>query len=203
MQSPVFVDGTTVTGDGTVVHPLAGSGGGGVPGGTDQAIQFNQLGAFGGDAVILSYDYTAQFFSFNSDPLPNSGFGITAQGDGSVGSGQGLLQAGRTGSLLIDMGAFTPDSIVIQVGETGGGLFIQNTSGAAGIAIQDTSVGGGSGLQLFCTNNGISIAAPQVAICSGPTQLLSFFGVTPVAQQATPVTLGDVIAILQAFGFAA
>ena len=32
---------------------------------------------------------------------------------------------------------------------------------------------------------------------------LSFFGVNPVPQQATPVTLGDVIALLQAYGLSA
>jgi hypothetical protein len=38
---------------------------------------------------------------------------------------------------------------------------------------------------------------------SGGTPLLGFFGATPVVQPATPVTLGDVIAALQALGLVA
>lgn len=36
-----------------------------------------------------------------------------------------------------------------------------------------------------------------------PSSLMGFFGAAPVAQQTTPVTLGDVIALLQAYGLAA
>lgn len=43
-------------------------------------------------------------------------------------------------------------------------------------------------------------SAAGLAVAS---QALGFFGVAPVAQQATPVTLGDVIALLQAYGLAA
>ena len=35
------------------------------------------------------------------------------------------------------------------------------------------------------------------------TQKIGFLGKTPVVRQATPVLLGDVIAVLQAFGFVA
>jgi hypothetical protein len=40
-QNPVFVDGKTITGDGTERHPLESAGGGGSPGGAVGDIQFN------------------------------------------------------------------------------------------------------------------------------------------------------------------
>jgi len=64
-----------------------------------------------------------------------------------------------------------------------------------------------SGFQLGITNNqhyrlttGVGHIFDGFVNFAGPQ--LGFFGVTPVVRQATPVTLGDVIALLQAYGLA-
>ena len=58
INKTVKVDGVTITGDGTDSHPLVSVGGGsGTPGGSDTQVQFNDAGAFGGDAG-LTYNKT-------------------------------------------------------------------------------------------------------------------------------------------------
>ncbi len=72
--------------------------------------------------------------------------------------------------------------------------------GAQGVGSAGVSVG-------VVANDGntelIANGTGTVTIQRGPTKKLAFFGVAGVAQQATPVTLGDVIALLQAYGLSA
>ncbi len=65
------------------------------------------------------------------------------------------------------------------------------TNGAIAIDVSSTTLRGAN-----ANNNCISLSANGI----GGAPKLSFFGAATVVQQATPVTLGDVIALLQAYG---
>lgn len=53
------------------------------------------------------------------------------------------------------------------------------------------------------TNGTVNLQSGASYIGSAPSDVLSFYGVTAVAQQAAPVTLGDVITVLQNLGLTA
>jgi hypothetical protein len=77
-----------------------------------------------------------------------------------------------------------------------------NITAASGATTTATARDGGSiTLTVGAAVSGGTTGA--VNICTAITQRLGFFGVTAVAQQATPVTLADVIALLQAYGLSA
>lgn len=71
------------------------------------------------------------------------------------------------------------------------GSYTYNGSGPADISYDSLSLS---------VSNSIVVSATDMKFSSSE---LAFFGVTPVTQRATPVTLGNVIALLQAYGLAA
>jgi hypothetical protein len=85
-----------------------------------------------------------------------------------------------------------------------GPLFVDDQSAGAATARIGSGFGHrfnlGSSGQSFFVNGAATIA--QFETSSGTDQL-AFFGVAPVVRQATPVTLADVIALLQAYGLSA
>lgn len=94
----------------------------------------------------------------------------------------------------------------VQIGTGGaGGTFECATSGGG---IQFTEAAGGPIVFLMEAAGGSIHMDSQYgkvieAGDSGVASTLGFFAVAPVVQQATPVTLGDVIALLQAYGLSA
>lgn len=105
--------------------------------------------------------------------------------DGSTGvpGGGYNFRTWTGGFALVDDG--TQDSFLL--GGFATGATIRTNSGQILLADQ-----GGFGIHLD-SNDAIKIDPATLA----------FFGVTPVAQQPAPVTLADVIALLQAYGLAA
>jgi len=78
--------------------------------------------------------------------------------------------------------------------DTGGGNFIAATAGGT----MTLSTGGGNmTLDSGFSGETMSLVTSDLSVQNGK---LGFFGVTTVVQQATPVTLADVIALLQAYG---
>lgn len=147
MENPVFADETTITGDGTETHPLAAiGGGGGVPAVPDKSVQFNDGGAFGGDASLI-YDKTLKQFSFSAT-LPGSFFGADVAGAGSSVE----FEAGTNGKMILDMGLVTPDKIEIGNAELTGQILIHtdspDPSSATTLRAEDTGSGIQSSLQL-------------------------------------------------------
>jgi hypothetical protein len=163
MQYPVFVDESTVTGDGTVIHPLTASGGGGgVPGGQDTSVQFNDSGAFGGDNVFEYFkeDLTQNnFFSLLTPSLTkiNGGFFISCLGGvpttGLIEVSDGTIDA------LLDFGNSTPGTFLIS--NIGTGFIIDIEGGNSGD--QDIILSTPTGIRIFnqesVSNSGINIFA--------------------------------------------
>jgi hypothetical protein len=234
MQYPVFVDESTVTGDGTVIHPLTASGGGGgVPGGQDTSVQFNDSGAFGGDNVFEYFkeDSTQNnFFSLLTPSLTkiNGGFIFSCLGGAPT---TGLIEIGDgTIDALLDFGNSTPGTFLISNIGTGFVIDIEGgnsgdqdviLSTATGIRISNQEPAANSGVNIF-TNSGdnsgklnlqynpgqgdqatVFLNGTGIVIASVSTEKVGFFGAAPVVQPGTPVTLGDVIAALQSLGLVA
>jgi hypothetical protein len=227
-QNPVFVDGTTITGDGTEDKPLEAVGGGGsgtvTTTGSPAA---GPLAKFSGPTSITNTDLTGDVTtaggevttlatvnpdvgSFtNADITVNAKGLITAAANGSGGGGgspggaSGDVQfnnAGAFGNLAAVAGAgtFTFSGGVLHI--TGAGFTF--SAGAAGQAVITSNVQ----VQIDCFSGGNIIIGTAGG---GPVKIASnsgsvgFFGAAPAGQQPTPVTLADVIAILRAFGLAA
>ena len=68
-----------------------------------------------------------------------------------------------------------------------------NASASAQVRVRSTN----SGTQI------VDVTGTTITIGHAPTLVLGFFGVGGSAQVATPATLGDVIALLQAYGLSA
>ena len=99
---------------------------------------------------------------------------------------------------------------------TGADLTI-NTTGGGGITLHDADLSVSSGIILQSDNSFIGLYANNttgviqlqtvggrgIEIGYDPTDKVGFYGAAPAAQQATPVTLADVIALLQTYGLSA
>lgn len=108
---------------------------------------------------------------------------LLVSGDGFLLSSQPSLTQGAT----------------ISASAAGGDLEI-STSSSYPIVIETR---GGAAIQISSTDVMTLAASNGLEIQGNPAQKVGFFGVGPVAQQATPTTLAQVIALLQAYGLAA
>ena len=89
---------TDAAGDGVLSWAAAGSGGGGTPGGADTQVQFNDGGAFGGDAG-LTFNKTTNALTVTGILALDSGGGSTSASNitfGPVGTATGFYR-GATG----------------------------------------------------------------------------------------------------------
>ena len=124
-------------------------------------------------------------------------------------------QAGQYLFVETDGPALTPDGFVFEVRDpNGNGSAIYGVPVILGDVLNTNNgavyllTGGGHRFDLtlaqeFSVRNGYN--GPRIfsaKITAGVSQL-GFFGVGPVPKQATPVTLADVIALLQAYGLSA
>jgi len=172
MQFPIFTDGSTIKGDGTEEHPLASSGS--VPGGANTDVQFNDAGTLNG---VAAFTFDKATGSLIVNPV-----------GGSAPNADILLEAGTHLSNGIQVsGNGVGNGVGLTAGETGGTAGIE---GDAGI-ILDLITSGSILLQS---------ATPTTIVEVTFDNKLGFFGVAPIVRHATPVTLADVIALLQAYG---
>lgn len=116
---------------GTAWNTITG-GSGGIPGGSNTAVQYNNSGAFGGDATNFSYDPTTHNLTITGD--------MSANGYNSSASGAGVFQAFNT-SLSWNCVNATGSVSCLFIGDTtdngGGPAYSPNnpTTGAANVAI--------------------------------------------------------------------
>lgn len=167
-------------------------------------------GGGGGGSIQFDTDNEGGWLDVTANDADAGGFGIALHDQSHGGSGidvrsADLVQigglAGQGSFLLESFGDLVAASIgsegglEINTGVAGGatlGVFIGD-HGSGGIILDNTTVGG---------TGPIEISAAEVLVQQTGGKL-SFFGVTPVTQRATPVTLADVISILRAYGLAA
>lgn len=116
------------------------------------------------------------------------------------GNGTTLILVQRQGGLEITLPDHDNTGITTDVhgnDNAGIGTFIAGTNNSGWTL--DVSGTGNSGISI----RGRASAGGGVSIQALPTERLGFFGHAVVVQQPTPVTLGDVIALLRAYGLAA
>lgn len=153
----------------------------------DDRINFNNLESVRfNNTLDVELDNNGAFVVHSNGGVDVSVPGISFEAFG--GGGMFIHNVGGGITILNDAGSGGHGFAITQ-NDTGGIGFSDN--GGGGIGINGT---GGVGIDDSSTNG--------VEIGSGGSYL-AFFGATPVQQQATPVTLGDVIALLQAYGLSA
>lgn len=170
-------------------------------GGANEQIQFNDAGTLNGD-VTMTFDKVTQNVFFQST-IDDALFDISfANADGSF---SGIsIQAGATATFLANSANAAGDGgqIVTQPAQ----VLIEGT-GTTNVQVAQTGTGD---ITMAASAGSIDISSgpPHPITISANTDLnlngakIGFFGVAAVARQATPVTLGDVIALLQAYGLA-
>lgn len=125
----------------------------------------------------------------------DSSQGINLTATATFGPGVELATVGTTGGIKLqtfNTGSTHADITLLQ--ETLGQIVIQNAgTGTSGITINN---GAGGGVNILDSMDGVNVQ-------SDASGKLGFFHVAAVTQQATPVTLADVIALLQAYGLSA
>jgi hypothetical protein len=133
--------------------------------------------------------------------------------------GLGTINLHALAAGIISLYGDDANNILIQSSKAGGGVKIisADSSGAGlGINITDLDSTGGSGVIIQSAQNpvvigagsnfaifeatGLKLSSPDGVTIGGATDKVGFFDAAPVVKQATPATLDDVIAILQAFG---
>lgn len=147
-------------------------------------------GAGSGDVAVglnaaAANDSTAMGDSSTATGLQSFAANGTATGDGAIAmnghaAGNNAVQAGSGGS------AHNDDSVAL---------------GASATTFGDRAVALGAGV-IAPNDDDFMLGTPTHNVQVQGTFALTSGGATPVGPQATPVTLGDVIAILQAFGLA-
>jgi hypothetical protein len=179
-------------------------------------------GAIGGYASLTGPGQTTtpgkltQAGDFEVDSAGTTGVLLNNTGSGGIS----LVDDSNAGIAIVEHGAGIAEmqatgtggvQLFIPIGASGQ-MVIFNT-GSGGTLIEDDVSGmiirqkGSGDLEIDNVGTGrVLLNGPNAAgvvINSAPTNFLSFFGVTAVQQQATPVTLADVIALLQAYGLSA
>ena len=134
-----------------------GGGGGGTPGGSDTQVQYNNAGAFGGNANLI-WDNTNKFLKIASGSSSNPGAIIGPQ---TGGSGYGGLWAGNAspggGSYFLAWSDSGADNYVKSLGD----LALQASSGSINLQTPKTTINGG--FQSVGT-------VPGISGCSAGTQ---------------------------------
>src|SRR5579885_3466244 len=137
MQNVVFVDETTITGDGTIEHPLSAIASGATPGGLDMEIQFNDAGDFGGATDFL-YDKTAQTLQFTPSK-DTAGFSVNPSNTSGDESCFLLMDfSGGTGSQAEIILSITDGSKTQSVNIDPNGINLQIAEGVFNCTVADT-----------------------------------------------------------------
>jgi hypothetical protein len=124
---------------------------------------------------------------FDTQPQAGQFLYVEADGPGTTSDGRAIQFNDQTGN-----GIALSSPVFIGDGQPGAPQYAQS---GFGIHLSMLS----SGQHVLVQGVGNIIDATNAA----GLDLLSFFGATAVVQQATPVTLADVIALLQAYGLSA
>ena len=133
--------------------------------------------------------------------VTNSGIGGINLID-NTNNGINLTDNGTAGINLLSSAhkiTITASGYDIDLDSQSGGINLNSGGGQ----IQISSYAGGIDITGAVVNISGNAPGAPVQICNTINNTLSFFAVTPVVQQATPVTLADVIALLQAYGLSA
>jgi len=109
--------------------------------------------------------------------------------------------SGNGGNVSIDAGAATTTAPGTPY--TGGSVFITAKDGAGDASVGGSVVIEAGGASATQGSIDLGLASGCPVNVGAATALLSFYGAAGTAQPATPVTLGDVIAALQALGLVA
>lgn len=212
---------TTINPSGGMIPiPCCGGGGGGsVLDVTDGSIDVNPTTQiFIGQGLVLTnpspgvaqIDNYAVLFNDDNEELPARSLRVVTNDETSLtgygmvlindGNNRTLLEVLQQGGLEVTLPDHDNAGIVVDIhGNDNAGMLT---------AIAGTNNSGWS-LDVSGTgNNGVVIRARAAAqggvlIQTLATEKIGVFGKTPVVQQATPVTLGNVISLLQAYGWAA
>jgi hypothetical protein len=192
----------------SVITPCGGGGGGGIQFDTDNQGGYLQVTTH---AAVPSTGYGIDFRS--DDP-------IRLQVDGGGGNAEVISLGGGNVNLFADDGGINIETesggIVLKVDAGGNGLILDNDSEGDTLITGDgvttnVEIRAASWLKLRGTES-VRIGTPdlrvigldnfaQLRTADGPA--IGFLGVAPITQVATPATLGDVIALLQAYGLSA
>lgn len=186
-QTGTFLDATTTGDDGTDGINFTAAGG------------RMRLRSSAGDVIIGSdnddVDISAggafSTIAVGQALLESASADVQLQGQTNVGITAVAGTAGMQGQTGANLSAIAGD-VDLTAGGTGNIHLARGTVGTtAKIDITSADIA-------LVTNSGKIIEVLE----AGAARKLGFFGTAPVVKQATPVTLGDVIALLQAYGLA-
>lgn len=128
-------DDPIVVGSTSLVFSSLSGGGGGTPGGSNTHIQFNNAGAFGGDAGF-TYDSAANALAFTKSVDGNASFTLQNTNGGAAATAL-LLMANDAGRGAI-IGSYSSGAVTSGLQEAGAGILYSNTI-ATGLNIYTTS----------------------------------------------------------------
>lgn len=173
-----------------------GASGGGTPGGSDTQVQFNDAGAFGGDAG-LTYNKTTNVLKITSGELNVPGAGATSEqfGTGAVASSDNATAVGN--SALSSGGAGN----TVAVGKSSTASASRSTSIGASCSVANTdSVGIGYSVNIAGSGtSSVAIGATAGATEDGAIAI----GATASASGAGAIVLGSNAACTNANTFVA
>lgn len=137
--------------------------------------------------------------------VENEGDWLDIQTDGTDPNGVSVNLVAPGGGINIFAGASAGGSNPgqIEIGAPGGTIQLGDTAGGGTAFLSDgpqTLDAGGDELRIQSHSAGGTNGVRVQAVATGK---LSFFNVTPVVKQGTPVTLANVISLLQAYGLCA
>lgn len=153
------------------------------------------------EAKLLTGNHPGLGF-FAASPVVQQAAPSSAQDIADALAAYGLLAAAGTVPAGLAYGTNTGPMLEVDTTAVGG-ITLHDTYGAVptyGITLQSDN----GSVGLFAADE-IQLQAPGRGIGVGfdAATLIGFYGATPVAQPATPVTLADVIALLQSLGLSA
>ena len=162
----------------------------------------------GGSGIQFDTDNEGGWLDVTTNNTDGAGFGMFLQDKtgGGIGIESGPTFFPQAGSITLGsdgvlLGSFPAvgKSGTIEISQADGGI-VARASGTYGVSISTS----GSGLISISGVAGTTVADSHgLELQTSPTEKVGFFGATPVVQQATPVTLANVISLLQAYGLSA
>ena len=175
--------------------------------GASADVSWFPFGGVSGGAIRYDVDNTGDWLSIavtGTNPATGDSFDLYPGPNGMAVTMDNSLVVFRS---LNAAGTFDVDN------SQGGGDIRMNTGqtlALAGVTWTDTvGIGGsytltlndgGGGAPIHYKVRDLNETILEMVSAAGGSEQLAFFGVTPVVRQATPVTLADVIALLQAYG---
>lgn len=168
------------TGVGTFAWELGGGGSSAVPGGSDNQIQYNNAGAFGGMAGSAWTNSTRllklldangnNIFNFIADPAGDPSCGGILYINCDAATPPSVSGATGTPGGLIELDAVQGGNTSIATtgtGGSGGGVFISGANGGVALSAATASTGGAGGLVSSVSGNGAGASTANSANTGG------------------------------------